>query len=398
LQKLLACREPRILNLNLANFWKPAILGIALTLGSALPAYARDLKLTLPKGGLTSPVQQLNREGVQAVQKNQYDKAKALFYKAYLLDPGDPFTLNNLGYIAELEGQQDRAQAFYSQAGSQTTNALVDRTNVASLRGQSLKSAVGTVHDSALQINRANVEAVRLLSQDRAFEAEQLLQRTLTLDRNNGFTLNNLGVAKEAQGEYGEALKYYASAAGSHTSDTVVVSLNPAWRGKPVTEMAAESAKRLQARMDQLQSPEAQTALFNLRGVAAMNRNDWQRAQANFAHAYRLSPQDAFSLNNQAVLSEMNGDLETAQDFYREAQSAPGSNGKVGLATRPRLEGARLDSVANVSEISVDGALQAASAVRRQAATPVLLKHRDGSPVIEPPTKPDTPPPAPSHP
>src|SRR5882757_6273617 len=142
--------------------------------------------------------------------------------------------------------------------------------------------------------------------------------------------------------------------------------------------------------MDQLQSPEAQTALFNLRGVAAMNRNDWQRAQDNFAHAYKLSPQDAFSLNNQAVLSEMNGDLETAQDLYREAQSAPGSNGKIGLATRPRLEGARLDSVANVSEISVDGALRAAGAARRQVGTPVLLKHRDGTPVLEPATKPDT--------
>jgi Flp pilus assembly protein TadD len=386
------------LNFNTAKFWKAAVLGITLTLGLARSTYARDLKITLPKGSLTSPVQQLNREGVQAVQKNQYDKAKALFYKAYLLDPGDPFTLNNLGYIAELEGQQDRAQAFYSQAGSQTTNALVDRTNVASLRGQSLKSAVGTVHDAALQINRANVEAVRLLSQDRAFEAEQLLQRTLTLDRNNGFTLNNLGVAKEVQGDYGDALKYYAAAAGSHTSDTVVVSPNPAWRGKPVTEMAAESAKRLHARMDQLQSAEAQTALFNLRGVAAMNRNDWRRAQENFAHAYKLSPQDAFSLNNQAVVSEMNGDLETAQDFYREAQSAPGSNGKIGFATRPRLEGARLDSVANVSEISVDGALQVAGAARRQAGTSVLLKHRDGTPVIEPSTKLDTLPTAPSHP
>ncbi len=70
-------------------------------------------------------MQQLNREGVEAVLKNQYDKAKALFYKAYVLDPGDPFTLNNLGYMAELEGQQDRAQAFYGLAGGLATDANI---------------------------------------------------------------------------------------------------------------------------------------------------------------------------------------------------------------------------------------------------------------------------------
>jgi len=376
--------------LRMRKYSKSAIVSTLLTLGLALPVSARDLKIKVPRGSLTSPVQQLNREGVQAVQKNLYDKAKALFYKAYLLDPGDPFTLNNLGYIAEIEGQQDRAQAFYNLAGSQTTSALVDRSSVASLRGQSLKDAVDTVHDIPLQVNRANVEAVRLLSQDRAWEAELLLQRTLKLDTNSGFTLNNLGVAKEAQGEFADALKDYAAAAGSHTADTVVVSMNSAWRGKPVTEMAAESEKRLRARMNQTQTAEAQTALFNLRGVAALNRNDWQRARENFAKAYKLSPDNAFVLNNQAVLSEMNGDLETAQDFYREAQSAPGATGKVGLASRPRLEGTHLDAVANVSEISVDGALKSAGTARHQNTAPVQLKHRDGTPVLEPTNTPQT--------
>ena len=38
-----------------------------------------------------SPVQRWNREGVEAVKKNQYEKAEALFYKAYLYDPGRSF-------------------------------------------------------------------------------------------------------------------------------------------------------------------------------------------------------------------------------------------------------------------------------------------------------------------
>jgi Flp pilus assembly protein TadD len=301
-----------------------------------------------------------------------------------VLDPGDPFTLNNLGYIAELEGQQDRAQAFYALAGGQPTDANIERTSSASLRGLSLQKALGGVKDLAIRVNRANVEAVRLLSQDRAWQADALLQGTLALDPKNGFTLNNLGVTKEAEGEYADALKYYAAAADSHTAETVVVAIDPAWRGKPVAAAAAESAKRLRKRMGQLQTPEAQTAVLNMRGVAALNRNDWIQAQQNFAQAYRISPANAFALNNQAVLAEMYGDLETAQEFYRDAQAAPGSHARVGLATRPGLEGFRLNSVANGSESSVSGALETVSAARHRETEPVVLKRRDGTPVIEP--------------
>jgi tetratricopeptide (TPR) repeat protein len=69
---------------------------------------AGDLRIPLPKKSKYTPVQKLNRDGVAAVEKHQYDKAKKLFYKAYLIDPNDPFTLNNLGYISELEGDIER--------------------------------------------------------------------------------------------------------------------------------------------------------------------------------------------------------------------------------------------------------------------------------------------------
>src|SRR5262249_2506105 len=70
-----------------------AILAIALSL--SLSASAGDLRITLPKRTKSTPVQKLNRDGVKAVQDRDYAKAKKLFYKAYLLDPNDPFTLNN---------------------------------------------------------------------------------------------------------------------------------------------------------------------------------------------------------------------------------------------------------------------------------------------------------------
>ena len=382
----------------MANRWKRLLIAASLILWLSTSALAGDFRINIPKRSHLTPVQRLNRAGVEAVRKNQYGKAKELFYRAYLFDPGDPFTLNNLGYIAELEGQVERAQTFYALVAGQPTEALIDQASSKKLKGESLQTAISAVHDTSMQINRANVAAVRLLAEGRTWEAEKLLQRTLALDPKNGFTLNNMGVAKEAQGEYVEALKYYGEVADSHTDDTVVVTMNAGWRGKSVSEMAAASAKRLRNRMETLQSPESQMALLNLRGVSAMNRNDWHEAWQNFSQAYKLGPNNAFSLNNQGYMAEMNGDLETAQEFYREAQRAGGAGARVGLATRRDAEGVRLYSVANGSEAEVSGVMESANRARRRNPPPIQLKRRDGTPISDSTTPEAVPQPAASQP
>src|ERR1700693_1584992 len=93
------------------NIFQLLVLIVAASLTSA---WAGDLRITLPKRTKPTPVQQLNRDGVKAVEKHKLDKAEKLFYKAYLLDPNDPFTLNNLGYFSELQGKGERA-ALYSE-------------------------------------------------------------------------------------------------------------------------------------------------------------------------------------------------------------------------------------------------------------------------------------------
>src|SRR6266849_2939661 len=122
-------------------------------------AQAGDLRIALPKRPTTTPVQQLNREGVEAINKHHLEKAKKLFYQAYLLDPDDPFTLNNLGYISELEGSGDRAQRFYALAREQSFGAVVDRSSKAALRGKTVAQAAGFM-DRDLQVSRANLEAM----------------------------------------------------------------------------------------------------------------------------------------------------------------------------------------------------------------------------------------------
>jgi Flp pilus assembly protein TadD len=367
-----------------------AVVGSSLSISAR--AYAGDLTVKIPKRSQLTPVQRLNREGVEQLQKHNYERAEALFYKAYLYDPDDPFTLNNLGYIAELQGQIDRAADFYKQAAELPTDAVIDQATSQSLRGKPVSEALA-IPDLPMRVNHDNVEAVRLLSKGRALEADLLLQHTLADDPRNVFTLNNLGVTKEMEGESQEALKYYDEAAASGADSTAIVTLDRSWRGKRASEMAARNAKALRARLNSENTTAAQVASLNLRGVSAMNRNDLQTAEKDFRAAYALDPANAFALNNIGYVAEMTGDRETAQFFYDSALRASGANVTVGLATRRDAEGEKLFQVAGKSNGQVDNALTSEREARRRQQAPVRLLRRDNSVVEEPSNPPQSAPP-----
>ncbi len=346
------------------------------------PSLARDLRITIPKHTEATPVQRLNREGVDAVRRQQYEKAEALFLKAYLFDPADPFTLNNLGYIAELQGQLDRALNFYKLASQQGSEASIARSNAKQLEGKPMGDALSSLKDVPMRVNRMNVMAISLLSENRNEEAAQLLQQALGLDPQNTFTLNNLGVAQESIGNYAGALKYYSAAAASHSKEPIVVTLNRSWRGRPVSEMAAESAQKLEKRMQETDNDQARAALLTVRAVSATNRNDWQAAKTDFLKAYALDPNSAFSLNNLGYVSERDGDLETAAFYYAKALKAQDANARIGLATQSAAEGKHVDVVATDSDQKVDGELDQFRQQRQQqapAAGDIELQRRDGS-------------------
>jgi len=372
--------------------WKVCFAAAIVTTSmlGGLQARAGDIKITLPKRSHLTPVQRLNQEGVEAIRKHSFEKAETFFYKAYLLDPDDPFTLNNLGYISELQGQVDRAQRFYTLAGQVATDAAIDKASSRRLEGRSLKEA-WAIPDTPLEINHDNVEAVRLLSQGRGPEADLLLQKALKTDPKNVFTLNNLGVAKEMEGESQEALKFYDSAAALNSDAAAMVTLNKAWRGKPVAEMAAQNARSLRTHMETQMTRELQSAELNTRGVSAINRNELQAAQQDFLKAYALDPNNAFANNNIGYLSEIEGDRETAEFFYDRAQTLAGANTPVGLATRSSAEGLRLGQVASDSDAKVEAKVQQERNARRQQREPILLRRRDNSVVQEPTTPPITP-------
>jgi Flp pilus assembly protein TadD len=359
-----------------------SLVAIIASLGFCPASHAGDIKITLPRHSHLTPVQRLNQEGVQAIRKHEYEKAERVFYKAYLLDPDDPFTLNNLGYISELQGQVDRALNFYQLAGQAPTEAVIAMASSPSLQGRSVKEALA-IPDQPLQINHDNVEAVRMLSQGRAPEADLFLTQILKKDPNNIFTLNNLGVAKEMEGESQSALQYYDQAAARGSNAQAVVTLNRTWRGKPVSQLAAGNAKNLRNRLA-TQRADTQLAELNIRGVSALNRNDLRTAEQDFRSAYAMNPNNAFALNNIGYLSEIEGDRETAQFFYDKAQTTPGANLKVGLATRSSAEGSSLSLVASDNDNKVGTKVAQQQEARRAQHEPVVLLHRDNTPVQEP--------------
>jgi Flp pilus assembly protein TadD len=361
-------------------------MGTVITLGPQ--AHAGDLKITLPKRSNPTPVQRLNQKGVDAVRGHNYGKAEALFYKAYLLDPDDPFTLNNLGYVSEMQGQLDRAQSFYALAGKQPTDAVIyrassDRGVAKKIQNRSVNEALN-ISPQSLQINHDNVEAVRLLSQGRAPEVDLLLRQTLQSDPHNVFTLNNMGVAKELEGESDDALKYYDAAAAGQSDAAALVTLSNSWRGKPVNEMAAQNASNLRSRLESRNSAQIKLAELNLRGVSAVNRNDLTTAQQDFRAAYALDPNNAFAINNIGYLSEMQGDQETAQFFYDRAKTGTGVNAPVGLATRRSAEGSKLLQVASANNAKVEAKTAEERDVLRQRHEPIVLRRRDNTLVDEP--------------
>lgn len=366
-----------------SKLWISGIVAVAFaTAFGVQDARAGDLKIKIPRRSILTPVQRLNREGVEAIKKHNLSKAEQLFYKAYLYDPENSFTLNNLGYISELHGQLDRAERFYTLAASQPSDAVVDLASAKRVQGRPMSEALAAA-TGPLEVNHANVEAVRLLSQGRAAEADELLQTALRTDPRNVFTLNNMGAAKEMEGEEEDALRYYDEAAQAQSSASAIVTAGRQWRGHSVSKMAQQNAKDLRNHLAHKNDLEEQVAELNLRGVSAVNRNDLRSAEQDFRKAYALDPNNAFAMNNIGYVSEMQGDQETAQFFYDRARQTLGASTTVGVATRTNAQGKKLFAVSEDNTSLVEAKVTQERNVLRRQNEPVVLRRRDNSIVDE---------------
>jgi Flp pilus assembly protein TadD len=365
-----------------------AILSVSL-------AHAGGLRITIPKHSEATPVQKLNREGVKEIQHHNLARAERLFYRAYLIDPDDPFTLNNLGYISELQGKIDRAQRYYQLAAKENNSeTVIAMASARHLEGHKLSDITESYGNLELRVNRGNIEAMSLLEQGRSQEAEDILRETLKLDPRNPFTLNNLGYAMEKQGDLDSALRYYNDASITHSSEPIVVSLDPRWRGKPISDVAFKNEQAVRARLESQQSNQDRAARLHVEGVSALNHNQNDKAYRYFQEAYKLDPQSAFSLNNMGFVSEALGDEETANEFYSSAQQGVEASAPVSVASHHEMVGEAVGQVAGTNSQASEADLQAQAEAKRRNHAPIVLRRRDNTPVAVPETQtPQTQPP-----
>jgi Flp pilus assembly protein TadD len=374
--------------LSKAKIWVvPGLLAMQLLVGSDL-GFAGDLHVPIPERSVSTPSQKLNREGVAELKHGHQEKAKRLFYRAYLMDPNDPFTLNNLGYIAELEGDADRALRYYALASRDHTDAIIDQTNQVALKGKPLDEAFRQVQDSDQEISQLNERAIVMLQDGHVFEARNLLSSALPRHPKDPFLLNNLGYAMEAVGDLQGALRCYSTAASVHSTKRVVVTPRAKWRGRPISEVAAGNAVAVSQQIARGEGVEAAVARLNLRGVTALNDNNPSAARELFLQAYQRDAQNAFTLNNLGYVSELEGDQESAQSYYEAARSGKDANARVTYATRPDAEGRKIDNLADTNQSDVEATLKAVQAEKRREQRPIELKRRDGASTSEQETTP----------
>ena len=355
-------------------------MSAAIAVGRALDG---SLKIPIPKRAYSTPTQNLNREGVNELKRGHREKAKKLFYKAYLLDPEDPFTLNNLGYVAELEGDASRALRYYGLAARNHTDAVIDQTSVADLKGKPLDQAFEKVQNSDQQLNQINERTIALIQQGRTFEARNLLRSALPNHPRDPFLLNNLGYVMESVGDLKEAAKYYSAAASLHSTEKVVVTPRLKWQGRPISEVAAANAAAVTAQIARGDTPEAATARLNLRGVAALNDNQPQMARQFFLQAYQNDSQNAFTLNNLGYVAELAGDQESAQSYYEAARAGREANQKVTYSTRRDAEGSKIGNLADTNQGDVESTLKAMQESRRRSQRPVELIRRNNGQITQ---------------
>jgi len=370
---------------------RSALLAIAVSASAV--ASAAEFRINIPKRTEATPVQKLNRDGVKEIQRHNLEKAEKLFYRAYLLDPDDPFTLNNLGYISELQGKVDRAQRYYELAAKENNSeTVIAAASSRKFEGRKLSEVTSSYGNLELRVNRGNIQAMGLLQQGRNQEAEDVLRETLKLDPKNPFTLNNLGFAMEGQGDLEAALRYYNDASITHSTEPIVVALDPHWRGKPISDIAFRNEQSVRVRLASEQSARDRAARLNVEGVSALNHNQPDKAVDYFREAYKLDPQSAFSLNNMGFVAEVQGDQETANEFYGAAQRGDQAGTPVSAASHHEMVGEAVGNVAGTNAQATEANLQAVAEAKRSSREPIILRHRDNTPVTVP--RPDNPPPA----
>jgi hypothetical protein len=130
--------------------------------------------------GVEAATARLNLRGVAALNDNNPSAARDFFLQAYKLDAQNAFTLNNLGYIAELGGDRESAQMYYDAARS-------GRDAKAKVSYATRREAEGQKLDTLASGNESDVDATLKAIQ----EAKRRTQRPIGLKHRDGTSVGS---------------------------------------------------------------------------------------------------------------------------------------------------------------------------------------------------------------
>jgi Flp pilus assembly protein TadD len=96
------------------------------------------------------------------MNRNVRRAARSYFEQAYKLDPKDAFTLNNMGFLAELDGDRETADFYYAKAAdARRKNETVTIATRPEAEGQKVESVAKNSNRQVESSMQADVEAKR---------------------------------------------------------------------------------------------------------------------------------------------------------------------------------------------------------------------------------------------
>jgi Flp pilus assembly protein TadD len=203
-------------------------------------------------------VNRLNVAAMGLMAKDRAPEAELTLRKALLLAPKNPFTLNNLGYALEKEGELEQAIRYYDLA---TLSGSGDKVVVAFNRGwrgrpiseiaginaQGARRELATEASSEAKVTRLNLRGVSALNRNQVSQARQFLQQAYRIDPGNAFSLNNMGYISEVEGDRETADYYYAKAREANRSSVrVALATRKSVEGQKLASVAGQNEQTVQ--------------------------------------------------------------------------------------------------------------------------------------------------------
>jgi len=187
--------------------------------------------------------------------------------------------------------------------------------------------------------------------QGRREEAVEWFRKVLAIDPNDTSALLNLGGTLSALEQYDEAIQMYRRAMRADSESPVAPTqlglLYQSMGDLPEAEMLFAQA---------LQRDPTYDPVICAQGDLAMQQKDGRRSLERFEAALAVNPRSVQALVNLGIFSAQEGDLETAEQYFRKAvEFAPLEPlPRINLARVATMKGRPLDSVAAFESILAD--------------------------------------------